>query len=67
MPSQNTAGVPYLAKPFQKFNNQPQNNVATGSSQTRYVPMDVDIAQLGGPLTPEERKRLLKENRCFYC
>jgi hypothetical protein len=29
--------------------------------------MDVDIAQLGGPLTPEERKRLFKENRCFYC
>ena len=29
--------------------------------------MDVDIAQLGGPLTPEERKRLFEENRCFYC
>ena len=29
--------------------------------------MDVDIARLEGPLTPEERKRLMDENRCFYC
>ena len=29
--------------------------------------MDVDVARLGGPLTPEERKRLMDENRCFYC
>jgi hypothetical protein len=29
--------------------------------------MEVDAAQLGGPLTPEERKRLFDENRCFYC
>ena len=29
--------------------------------------MDVNIAQLGGPLTPEERKQLFEENRCFYC
>ena len=29
--------------------------------------MDVDIARLGGPLTPEERKQLMEENRCFYC
>ena len=39
----------------------------TGSSQPRYVPMDVDAVRLGGPLTPEERKRLFEENRCFYC
>ena len=38
-----------------------------GSSQPHYVPIDVDVARLGGPLTPEERKRLFKENRCFYC
>ena len=65
MPSKNS-GTPYLGKPFQKF-GQTRNNVATGSSQPRYVPMDVDVAQLGGPLTPEERKRLMDENRCFYC
>ena len=29
--------------------------------------MDVDVARLGGPLTPEERKRLMDKNRCFYC
>jgi flagellum-specific peptidoglycan hydrolase FlgJ len=29
--------------------------------------MEVDAARLGGPLTPEERKRLFDENRCFYC
>ena len=29
--------------------------------------MDIDTARLGGPLTPKERKRLFKENRCFYC
>ena len=29
--------------------------------------MDVDTTRLGEPLTPEERKRLFKENRCFYC
>ena len=29
--------------------------------------MDVDVTRLGGPLTPEERKRLMDENRCFYC
>ena len=29
--------------------------------------MDVDVARLGAPLTPEERKRLMDENRCFYC
>ena len=29
--------------------------------------MDVNVARLGGPLTPEERKRLMDENRCFYC
>ena len=29
--------------------------------------MDVDVARLGGPLTPEEKKRLMDENRCFYC
>ena len=56
----------YLGKPFQKM-GQTRNNVATGSSQPRYVPMDVDVARLGGPLTPEERKRLMDENRCFYC
>ena len=65
MPSKNS-GTPYFGKPFPKF-KQMQNNVATGSSQPRYVPMDVDVAWLGGPLTPEERKRLMDENRCFYC
>ena len=65
MPSKNS-GTPYLGKPFQKF-SQTQNNVAMGSSQPCYVPMDVDVARLGGPLTPEERKRLMDENRCFYC
>ena len=65
MPSKNNA-TPYLGKPFQKF-GQTRNNVATGSSQPRYVPMDVDVARLGGPLTPEERKKLMDENRCFYC
>ena len=65
MPSTNS-GAPYLGKPFQKI-GQARNNVATGSSQPRYVPMDVDIARLGGPLMPEERKRLMDENRCFYC
>ena len=29
--------------------------------------MDVDVARLGGPLTPEQRKQLMDENRCFYC
>ena len=65
LPSTNT-GTPYLGKPFQKM-SQMRNNVATGSLQPRYVPMDVDVARLGGPLTPEERKRLMDENRCFYC
>ena len=65
MPSTNN-GTPYLGKPFQKM-SQPRNNVATSSSQPRYVPMDVDVARLGGPLTPEERKQLMDENRCFYC
>ena len=65
MPSKNN-GTPYLGKPFQKF-GQTRNNVATGSSQPRYVPMDVDVARLGGPLTPKERKWLMDENRCFYC
>ena len=65
MPSKNN-GTPYLGKPFQKF-GQTWNNVATSSSQPRYVPMDIDVARLGGPLTPEERKRLMDENRCFYC
>ena len=65
MPSKNNT-TPYLGKPFQKF-GQTRNNVATGSSQPRYVPMDVDVARLGGPLMPEERKRLMDENRCFYC
>ena len=65
LPSTNN-GTPYLGKPFQKM-GQVRNNVATGSSQPRYVPMDVDVARLGGPLTPEERKRLMDENRCFYC
>ena len=46
---------------------QTRNNVATGSSQPRYVPMDIDVAQLGEPLTLEERKWLMDENRCFYC
>ena len=65
LPSTNS-GTPYLGKPFQKM-GQTRNNVATGPSQPRYVPMDVDVARLGGPLTPEERKRLMDENRCFYC
>ena len=65
MPSKNNP-TPYLGKPFQKF-GQTRNNVATGFSQPRYVPMDVDVARLGGPLTPEERKQLMDENRCFYC
>ena len=65
LPSANN-GMPYLGKPFQKM-GQARNNVTTGSSQPRYVPMDVDVARLGGPLTPEERKRLMDENRCFYC
>ena len=64
MPLKNS-GMPYLGKPFQKF-KQTQNNVATGSSQPCYVPMDVDATQLGGPLTPEERNQLMDENRCFY-
>ena len=37
MPSKNNT-MPYLGKPFQKF-GQAQNNVTTGSSQPRYVPM----------------------------
>ena len=65
LPSANS-GTPYLGKPFPKM-GQVQNNVATGSSQPRYVPMDVDVAQLGGPLMPKERKRLMDENKCFYC
>ena len=55
MLSQNNTGMPYPGKPFQKF-NPPRNNVATGASQPRCVPMDIDVARLGGPLTPEERK-----------
>ena len=66
MPPKNHTGMPYPVKPFQKYNST-QNNVTTGSSQPRYVPMDVDAVRLGGPLTPEERKRLFEENRCFYC
>ena len=66
MLSQNNARMPFPGKPFQKF-NQPRNNVATGASQPHYVPMDIDVARLRGPLTPEERKRLMEENRCFYC
>ena len=66
MPSRNNSGIPYPGKPFQKL-NLPRTNVATGSSQPHYVPMDVDIARLGGPLMPEERKLLMEENRCFYC
>ena len=58
--------MPYPARPFQKF-NQVRNNVVTGSSQPCYVPMDIDAVRLGGPLTPEERKQLFEENRCFYC
>ena len=58
--------IPYPGKPFPKFNPS-RNNVVTGTSQPRYVPMDVDVARLGGPLTPEERKGLMEENRCFYC
>jgi hypothetical protein len=46
LPSANN-GMPYLGKPFQKM-GQVRNNVATGSSQPRYVPMDVDVARLGG-------------------
>ena len=65
LPSANN-GTPYLGKPFQKT-GQARNNVTTGSSQPHYVPMDVDVARLGGPLMPEERKRLMDENRCFYC
>ena len=42
MPSTNS-GAPYLGKPFQKM-GQTRNNVATGSSQPRYVPMDVNVA-----------------------
>ena len=67
MPSRNNAGMPYPAKPFQKLSNLPRNNVMTRSSQPCYVPMDINVAWLGGPLTPEERKRLFEENRCFYC
>jgi hypothetical protein len=69
MPSQNTGGMPYPSRQFipLKPNNPPHNNVTMGSAPPRYVPMEVDAAQLGGPLTPEERKRLFDENRCFYC
>ena len=66
MPPKNHTGMPYPAKPFPRFNST-RNNVATGSSQPRYVPMDVNVARLGGPLTLEERKQLFEENRCFYC
>ena len=66
MLSRNNTGMPYPGKPFQKI-NQPRNNVVTGPSQPRYVPMDVNVARLGGPLTPDERKQLMEENRCFYC
>ena len=45
MPSKNN-GMPYFGKPFQK-SNPLRNNVATRSSQPRYVPMDVDVARLG--------------------
>ena len=29
--------------------------------------MDVDAAQLGGSLTDDEKKKLMQENKCFYC
>ena len=67
MPLWNTSGIPYPPCPFQKVNNQPWNNVITGPFQPCYVPMDVDVAQLGGPLTPEEKKQLMDKNWCFYC
>jgi flagellum-specific peptidoglycan hydrolase FlgJ len=69
MPSRNTGGMPYPSRQFipPKPNHPPRNNVATGPAPPRYVPMEVDAARLGGPLTPEERKRLFDENRCFYC
>jgi hypothetical protein len=69
MPPKNTGGMPYPSRQFipQQTNNPPQNNVATGLAPPKYVPMDVDVAQLGGPLTPKERKKLFDKNRCFYC
>jgi hypothetical protein len=69
MPSRNTGGMPYPSRQFMplKPNNPPCNNVTTGPAPPRYVPMEVDAIQLGGPLTPEERKRLFDKNRCFYC
>jgi hypothetical protein len=56
MPSRNNAGMPYPTKPFQKFNNQPRNNIVTRPSQPCYVPMDIDTVRLGELLTPEDRK-----------
>jgi hypothetical protein len=69
MPLRNTRGMPYPSQQFTppKPNNLPRNNVTTGPAPPRYVPMEVDAVQLGGPLTPEERKRLFDEKRCFYC
>ena len=29
--------------------------------------MDVDATRLGGSLTDEEKKKLMDENKCFYC
>jgi hypothetical protein len=69
MPSRNTGGMPYPSRQFvpSKPSSPLRNNVTTGPAPPRCVPMEVDAAQLRGPLTPEERKRLFDENWCFYC
>ena len=43
--------------PFQ--NNRP--------AQSGPVPMDVDAARLGGSLTDNKKRKLMQENKCFYC
>jgi len=29
--------------------------------------MDVDTVRLGGSLTDDEKRKLMQENKCFYC
>ena len=58
----------------------PSNYYATQApprqeKESQYVPMDVDTAEMKAnairtrfkKLTPEERSRLAKEGKCFYC
>jgi len=66
-PPRSNAPGPQRFAPRPRFVPRFQTAPPPRPRNTGPVPMDVDAARLGRPLTEAEKKKLQEEGKCFYC